>query len=285
VGFNWGYTCNFAHDDVVQFNNIHDLGQGITEDMGGVYYLSGINTGNKVLNNKVYNIEQTPGTYGAWGLYTDAGAAGVLFQNNLVYRTTDASLHVNSWSSPPPTPQPPVSFINNILAYGAMGAVDRHNDTSFNSMVFERNVFYYDKASIQYGYWYCEGKTICTPYFQFNDNLYYNKNIVGGQPANPFFKTPKWNANGGQQPTPITWMTFSQWQAQGEDTQSIFANPMFVNPTPGVDNFTLQANSPAFSIGFVAFDPSQAGRLPGATLVAPANAPAYPLLTMALTSF
>jgi hypothetical protein len=152
-------------------------------------------------------------------------------------------------------------------------------------MVYERNVFYYDKASIQYGYWYCEGKTICTPYFQFNDNLYYNKNIVGGQPANPFFKTPKWNVNGGQQPTPITWMTFSQWQAQGEDTQSIFANPMFVNPTPGVDNFTLQANSPAFSIGFVAFDPSQAGRLPGATLVAPANAPAYPLLTTALTSF
>ncbi len=285
VGFNWGYACNFAHDDVVQFNNIHDLGKGITEDMGGVYFLSGINTGNKALNNKVYNIEQTPGTYGAWGLYTDAGATGVLFENNLVYRTTDASLHVNSWSSAPPTPQPPVSFINNILAYGEMGAIDRHNDTTFLSMVYERNIFYYDKAAIQYGYWYCEGKTVCTSYFNFNDNLYFNKNIVGGEPANPFFKTPKWNANGGQQPTPITWLTFKQWQAEGEDTQSIFADPVFVNPTPGTDNFTLQANSPAFSVGFVGFDPGQAGRLPSATLTAPYNAPAFPLLTTAITSF
>ncbi len=284
VGFNWGYACNFAHDDVVQFNSIHDLGHGVTEDMGGVYYLSGLNTGNQVLNNKVYNIEQTPGTYGAWGLYVDAGAMDVLFQNNLVYRTTDASLHVNSWYLPPPTAQQPNRFINNVLAYGAMGAMDRHNDTKFLNVVFQRNVFYYDKAAIQYGYWYCEGTTTCTNYFQFNNNVYFNKAVSGGQPASPFFRTPVFPSNGGQQP-PVTWMTFKQWQAQGEDTQSLFANPVFVNPTPGVDNFTLQANSPAFSVGFVAFDPSKAGRLPSATLQAPYNAPAFAPLSTAITAF
>ena len=191
VGFNWGYLCNYAHDDVVQYNLIHDLGQGVTEDMGGVYFLSGVNSGNAALNNKIYNIEQTPGTYGAWGLYADAGATGVLFQNNLVYRTTDASLHVNSQAGSPPSPTPPPNrFVNNILAYGAMGAMDRHNDTNFLSIVFQHNVFYYDKASIQYGYWYCEGKPTCTSYFAFNDNLYCNKNVTGGETANPFFRDP-----------------------------------------------------------------------------------------------
>jgi hypothetical protein len=284
VGFNWGYLCNFAHDDVIQYNLIHDLGQGVTEDMGGVYFLSGINTGNQALNNKIYNIEQTPNSYGAWGLYTDAGAVGVLFENNLVYRTTDASLHMNSQAGSPPRAVQPNQFINNILAYGAMGAIDRHNDTNFLSMVFERNIFYYDKASIQYGYWYCEGKPTCTAYFQFNDNLYWDKNLTSGEPTNSFFKTPLFPANGGQQP-PITWMTYKQWQAQGEDTQSLFENPMFVNPTPGVDNFTLQSNSPASSIGFVPFNPALAGRLSSATLTTPANAPGYPPLATAITNF
>jgi len=286
VGFNWGYTCNFAHDDVVQFNSIHNLGQGITNDLGAVYYLSGINKGNKILNNVVHDIDHdTNGGYGGWGLYTDAGASGVLVQNNLVYRTTDTSLHVNSWAATPPNPPPPPSiFRNNILAYGAMGAVDRHNDTSFLSIVFENNVFYYDKGSIQYGYWYCEGKTICTGYFQFDSNLYFNKNVVGGETNTPFFKTNYFPSNGGQQP-PVIRLTFQQWQARGEDRNSLFANPQFVNPTPGTDNFTLAANSPAFSIGFIAFDPTKAGRLPTATLRAPVNLPAFPLLTTPINNF
>ena len=165
-----------------------------------------------------------------------------------------------------------------------MGAMDRHNDTNFLAIVYKRNIFYYDKASIQYGYWYCEGKTVCTSYFQFNDNLYFDKNVTGGQPAYPFFKTPYFPANGGQQP-PITWLTFQQWQAQGEDTQSIFANPLFVDPTPGTDNFALQSNSPAYSIGFVSFNPALAGRLSTATLKAPWTPAGYPWLGTAITSF
>ena len=290
VGFNWGWQCNYAHDDVVRFNYIHDLGQGVTSDLGAVYYLSGANSGNAILNNRVHDIVHDPnGGYGGWGLYVDAGAAGVQVQNNLVYRTTDASLHVNAWNTPPPSPVQPNVFKNNILAYGAMGAMDRHNDTTFLNVVYENNIFYYDKNtgdanSVQYGYWYCQGKTVCTSYFLFNDNIYFNKSVAGGQPAQPFFKTPLFPMNGGQQP-PITRLTFQQWQAQGEDTGSLFTDPLFVNPTPGVDNFTLQANSPAHSVGFVNFDPSQAGRLPTATLQAPINAWGYPPQIPAITSF
>ncbi len=292
VGFNCGWACNFAHDDVVQYNYIHDLGQGVTSDLSGVYYLSGVNSGNKVINNWVRDIVHDPSGYGGWGLYVDAGAAGVLFQNNLVYRTSDASLHVNAWNTPPPSPVQPNVFKNNILAYGAMGVMDRHNDTSFLNIIFENNIFYYDKNtgdsnSVLYGYWYCEGKTVCTDYFQFDHNIYFNKSVSGGEPAQPYFKTPQWPMNGGQQP-PITRLTFQQWQAQGEYKDSLFADPMFVNPTPGVDNFALQANSPAFRVGFVVFHSSQAGRTSAATLKAPATTVGYPPpgpTTTAITNF
>jgi hypothetical protein len=286
VGFNWDYGCNLAHDDVVQFNSIHHLGQGVTSDLGGVYYLSGINTGNKVLNNKVHDITHDPAGYGGWGLYTDQGAMEVLVQNNLVYRTTDTSLHVNSAATAPPNSgTPPNVFKNNILAYGAMGAMDRHNDTSFLSFLYQNNIFYNDNASIQYGYWYCEGKTVCTNYFQFNNNLYFNISVSGGQPSTPFFKTPYTAPNVTQQPTPITPLTFQQWQSQGEDLQSLFADPLFVDPTPGTDNYTLESSSPAFPLGFVAFDPSQAGVLPTYTFSPPVNPPGYPLLTTPVTDF
>jgi len=278
VGFNWNYMCNLAHDNVVQFNHIHDLGHGVTSDLGAVYFLSGINSGNKVLNNKVHDIAHDPAGYGGWGLYTDAGAMGVLVQNNLVYRTTDATLHVNSAPTAPPSGAPPNIFKNNVLAYGALGAMARHNDTTFLSFRFENNIFYYDQPAIQYGYWYCQAQALCTDYFLFDNNLYFNKNVAGGQPAQPFFKTPFSAMNGVEQP-PVTWMTFQQWQTLGEDVHSQFADPQFINPAPGTDNYTLAPSSPAFALGFVAFDPNQAGRLPTATLQAPAVAPAYPFLT------
>ncbi len=275
VGFNWNYSCNRSHDNIVQFNHLHNLGQGVTSDMGGVYYLSGLNTGNKILNNKVHDVNHDPAGYGGWGLYTDQGALGVLVQNNLVYRTTDASLHVNSSPTAPPTSTPPNVFSNNILVYGGMGAMARHNDTTFLSFQFQNNVFFYDKPTTQYGYWYCQGKTVCTDYFQFDNNLYFDKAVNGGQPGKPFFKTPYAAVNSIEQPQ-ITWLGFAQWQAQGEDVHSLFADPLFVNPA--ADDYTLSANSPAFSLGFVAFDPSQAGRLPTATLQAPAVAAGYPPL-------
>jgi uncharacterized repeat protein (TIGR01451 family) len=278
VGFNWNYSCNLAHDNVVQFNHIHDLGHGVTSDLGAVYFLSGINSGNKILNNKVHDIAHDPAGYGGWGLYTDAGAMGVLVQNNLVYRTTDATLHVNSAPTAPPGGAPPNVFRNNILAYGALGAMSRHNDTTFLSFLFENNIFYYDQPAIQYGYWYCQGQTACTDYFKFNNNLYFNKTASGGQPSQPFFKTSYSPMNDAEQP-PVSWLTFEQWRAQGEDLNSRFADPLFINPAPGTDNYALDAASPALTLGFVAFDANQAGRLPTATLQAPMNAPGYPTLS------
>ena len=151
----------------------------------------------------------------------------------------------------------------------------RHNDTTFLSFQFQNNIFFYDNPTTQYGYWYCQGKTVCTDYFQFDNDLYFDDAVMGGQPGTPFFKTPYAAVNSIEQPQ-INWLSFVQWQGQGEDVHSTFADPLFVDPAN--DDYTLSPNSPAFGLGFVAFDPSQAGRLSTATLQAPAIAAGYPAL-------
>ncbi len=70
--------------------------------------------------------------------------------------------------------------------------------------------------------------------------------------------------------------SFGQWQAIGEDASSIVADPMFYNPNFPADNFTLRAGSPAFSVGFVLFNPGQAGRFSGSIPVPPTLPPAFP---------
>ena len=263
VGFNWNYACNQAHDNIVQFNHIHDLGQGVTSDFGAVYFLSGVNTGNKILNNKVHDLVNDPGGYGAWGLYLDNGSLDVTVANNLVYRTTASSLHLNISDQPPPNPVPPPNqFLNNVLVFAGEGLLDRHNDSNALTMILKNNVIYYDREPVQFGYWNCRGNKLCTAYFQLDDNLYFDKSIPGGQAAKPFMSTPVTSPNSGRQP-PFTLITTAQWKALGEDTHSFFADPLFKNPVRGIDDYTLQSNSPAFGLGFVAFDATQADRLPG----------------------
>jgi hypothetical protein len=56
------------------------------------------------------------------------------------------------------------------------------------------------------------------------------------------------------------WMyyTFAGWQGLGEDAQGVVQNPGFNNPAYPADDYTLPKGSPG--VGFVVFDPSQAGR-------------------------
>jgi len=56
-----------------------------------------------------------------------------------------------------------------------------------------------------------------------------------------------------------TFYTVAQWkQTVAEDLQSVVQNPGFKNPAYPADDFSLPQGSPG--IGFVVFDPNQAGR-------------------------
>jgi hypothetical protein len=68
-----------------------------------------------------------------------------------------------------------------------------------------------------------------------------------------------------------TFYTFAQWQQKaGEDLQSVVQNPGFTNPSYPTDDYSLPKGSPG--VGFVLFDPSQAGRT--SPIIHPPSVPA-----------
>jgi len=107
------------------YNHIWLTMQGVTSDGGTLYYnvgdMGGSGKGNKILNNLVHDttdagvIDGFPDGYGGRGIYLDNMTAGVLVENNVVYRVNQDVLWM---SRGPAAGQPPNTFNNNILAYG-----------------------------------------------------------------------------------------------------------------------------------------------------------------------
>jgi len=98
------------------------------------------------------------------------------------------------------------------------------------SFTFERNIVYFTQGSLLSGNW-GDGN------FRLDDNLY-------------------WNASG----EPIIFpggLTFAEWQKEGQDTHSLIADPLFVDPEHY--DFCLKPGSPAFHLGFQPFDLSEVG--------------------------
>jgi hypothetical protein len=250
-----------AHDNLIEFNLVYDINEGVAEDGGAIYTASGSAQGDKVLNNVVHDVTAylnvTTHGYGGWGIYFDSTSQNVYAANNLVYRTSFPSIHQNDGFNNTVT--------NSILAFGNLGIIDRtHNNAS--SLTVTHNIIFWDinsaQGSFQRGVWTCVGT--CTSQFLFADNLYW---YLKGTPS--FITT---TGNGQVQS-----LTHAQWQALGEDSGSMIADPMFVGPNYPADNFTLPANSPALGIGFAPFDPSLAGIIPGSLPANPVIPAAFPL--------
>jgi uncharacterized protein (TIGR03437 family) len=259
-------TCPLPHDNLIAFNHVYQLGQGVTSDFGGIYVATYTAAGNKIMNNKVHDLThdyQDPDGYGGEGIYLDNLTSNVLVQNNLVYRASQSTLFNNQGANN--------TIANNIFAYGRLAMVQRGTDTrdllSFN---FNNNIVYFTVSPIQKqpGEWDCTDNSNmavpCTGRFFFDSNLYWNP---AGTP--PSFVT-------GNVPPHVVNYSFPQWQALGEDVHSQNQDPLFVNPGYPADDFRLQAASPAGKIGFVPFDATQAGRT-APVLMAPTLPPAFPL--------
>src|SRR5260370_15306899 len=77
-------------ENLIEFDQMHDIGQGMLSHMGGVYPL-GIQSGTIIRNNLIHDVESF--TYGGWGLYTDEGSSGILLESNVIYRCKSAGFH------------------------------------------------------------------------------------------------------------------------------------------------------------------------------------------------
>ncbi|MGA8868828.1 MAG: putative Ig domain-containing protein, partial [Candidatus Sulfotelmatobacter sp.] len=247
-----------AFNNVVSFNHIYNLGEGILDDLGGVYFNTDpASTGNQVLNNRIHDIDDASGLdadgYAGQGIYLDANTANVLVQNNLVYRTTAVS---QAQTCGPQNAHTPNNIVNNIFAYGRNGIKQegcvppKSGVQQFN---FSNNLIYYNRGYVQTGYVYCMGQP-CTEVQNYHNNMYcYAGSANCALPTNPFFTT----GTGGRTDS-VYYASLQAWQnATGEDSGSVVQNPGFANPVYPDDDYTLK-ESPG--VGFVVFDPKQAGR-------------------------
>ncbi len=200
-----------ARGNIIERNHVHDIGQGVLSDLAGIYTCS--TPDSRIAYNVVHDVVRRD--YGGWGIYPDEGSHDLLIEKNLVYRCQDGALFAHHNHN--------ITAQNNIFAFNRTAQIERGGIGGFE-LTFRRNVVYYleGKAIGDYGggRW---GRDVCV----FDRNLY-------------------WNASG--QPILFANKSFSEWQATGQDTDSLIADPLFVDPARG--DFTLRPGSPVAQIGF-----------------------------------
>jgi hypothetical protein len=192
-GWTWGYGKTLARDNVIEFNDVHDLGKGVLSDMGGVYTL-GVQPGTVIRGNVFHDIAGY--RYGGWGIYFDEGTTGIVAENNLVYRTTHGGFHQHYGREN--------VVRNNILAYGRAAQLQRSRAEPHLSFTFEHNIVYYGEGNLLAGTWDDGGVAL-------DHNLY-------------------WRTGGGVRFGDRRW---KQWRGLGGDRHSGIADPLFVAPERG----------------------------------------------------
>jgi hypothetical protein len=218
VGWRWGYAESLAKRNTIEFNRVRHIGWGVLSDMGGIYTL-GPSQGTVVRNNVFHDIYAY--SYGGWGLYTDEGSTGILFENNLVYRVKTGGFHQHYGREN--------VIRNNILAFSKLYQVQATRVEDHLSFTFENNIVYYDQGELLRGPW---------------DRLKHESR-----------KNCYWHAAG--EPVEFLGHSLQDWQQAGHEAASIVADPKLANPQK--DDFRLAPDSPAIGLGFRPFDPSQAG--------------------------
>lgn len=221
VGWTWGYAESQAHHNTINYNHIYNIGQYVLSDMGGVYTL-GVSPGTTVNHNKIHDVYSF--SYGGWGLYTDEGSTHIEMAYNLVYRTKTGSFHQHYGKEN--------RIHNNILVNSVEHQIQRTRTEEHISFFFERNIVAWDNDSPLLGSNWADNN------FRMDYNLYWH----GGKPV-------VFPGN----------LTLEEWRkARNQDLHSLIADPKFVDPAR--EDYRLQPDSPAFQLGFQAFDPSEAGR-------------------------
>lgn len=226
VGWVWGYADNQSHDNRILKNHIHHLGDGMLSDMGGVYLL-GKQPGTVVAGNIIHDV--TSKHYGGWALYTDEGSSYILLENNICWNTSDNSYHQHYGSLN--------TVRNNIFAYSKQQMIRVTRTEPHLSIIFENNIIYSEGVPV----YDISDEQIREGTVESRNNLIFD--CTRGEPV--FRRRGE------------SIMTFADFQAAGRETDSVIADPLFVDPAN--HDFTLQPASPALAMGFKPIDTSDVG--------------------------
>jgi len=219
IGWSWGYTPQITKNILVEKNYVHDVGQGMLSDMGGIYML-GMQPGTVIRGNLIHSVYAR--TDKGWGIYTDEGSQNILIENNIVYDLKSEAFHQHYGKD---------NLVrNNILAFGHDGIVMVSKPEEHNGLDLVGNILLSDGAPI---------------YLQYPEqmNMRDDRNLAWNL-AGDVFCTPKH-------------LSVEEMKEHGFFKNALIADPGFADPKNG--DFTLPADSPAFQIGFQPFDMSDVG--------------------------
>jgi hypothetical protein len=237
VGWQWSHEISAAYGNRIEWNHLHNLGQGVLSDMGGVYLL-GVAPGTIVRGNHIYDISSAE--YGGWAIYPDEGSSHVIIEQNLCHDTGSVLFNQHFGRE---------NIVrNNIFAWGGQGGAALGRTGVENSITFTRNIFL-TRAQPMFlpGYGIAD---LRERHFESDLNLFWDD-------AGPVVIAPQADGTGKQTTGPLD---FASWQASNRDLASLIAAPGFVDAPGG--NWNLNDDSPARKIGFLPWNWRLAGPRP-----------------------
>ncbi len=239
IGWEWGYQRSISWHNKVEYNHIHDIGQGLLSDMGAIYTL-GVSPGTVIHNNLIHDVNANH--YGGWGIYNDEGSTHLLIENNIVYNTKFAGYNIHFCKE--------VTVRNNIFAFGRLQQLSRSRVEPHQSIYFENNIVYWTEGELLDKNWSDKP-------FEF---YFHPKNDSGRREVKSTFEMD-WNIyyNPPKSAEEVSFNdnTFEEWKKRGKDVNSKYADPLFVDAENY--DFRLKPDSPVFELGFQPIDMSSVG--------------------------
>ena len=229
-GWTWGLGESVSHSNRIEYNHVHRIGQKTLSDLGGMYYL-GIQPGTVIRGNRVHDVSGKE--YGGSGIYLDEGASHMLVEGNRVYDTQGPSFNMHYGRE---------NIVrSNVFIAGEEGAValakrKRGREPGPNTALnLSANIIV------------TQGQPVFTGGYRYHladDEIRSNGNVIWARDGGPLMVYDEYG-----KPQPVVGPhTFDEWQALGNDTLSVFADPGFAD-LDGRD-FALGEDSCAHKVGF-----------------------------------
>jgi len=230
-GWEWGYQESVSRDNLIGWNHIHDIGQGLLSDMGGIYTL-GVQSGTVLRNNHIHDVRSAH--YGGWCIYPDEGSSHILVEHNVCYDADRNGFHQHYGREN--------VIRNNVFAFGGEAVGRYSRQEPHRGFTFMRNILVTDGKPV----WGSARRTDAEGLAAERQRMTCDLNLIFDPTGEPL------TVEAGGDPVPI-----SEWIEAGLDAHSVCADPKFADLT-GRD-FTLSADSPAFALGFEVIDLSEVG--------------------------
>jgi len=230
VGWNWNDAQNRTHHNIIQYNHIHHLVNGVMSDAGGIYAL-GISPGSIIRNNVIHDIWPYERPDFGWGIYLDATCGNYTVENNIVYYTRSGGIMYNNGGHEH-------LIRNNIFALSATHAIWQYYEKRPN--IFSNNIVYLTQGEL----------------FIRHAETSLNERIKMKEPLGIWDYNIYWHT-GGPDNLRFFRSSFEEWKQLGLDRHSVIANPKFKDPFNG--DFSFRKDSPAYLIGFKPIDVSNVG--------------------------